>query len=108
MKRLALIFTWIQLLLAVFIATPRELLHVLHECHETSDIHLDHSRHQVSTIHHHCELLQLDSPPVAIIIEQQKFDCTSIDIVFTAFFTAAIYSKDLNCFYLRGPPLTVS
>lgn len=59
-----IVSAWLQLMLLLLTLFPRELVHELFDCNDTHHcqaevIAIDKI---VSTEHHHCQLLQLDSP----------------------------------------------
>jgi hypothetical protein len=105
MKRKAILLTWIHLLLSVYLVVPKELMHALHNCHETQDMHDDFSRELISTIHNHCEIMQLDAPPVAMEVVNADIVCFNSDPVFFDADVQQVFTVVVPGFHERGPPV---
>jgi hypothetical protein len=101
-----IIYAWILLLLAVYVSVPRDFLHAWHDCEDTFN-HIDHAQSSVSREHHHCKLLQLDAPPVALVFDEPFYYFSFLDccLLFAELCSSACRSS--VTFHLRGPPQTV-
>lgn len=86
-NRISITIAWLQLLLLLFALFPKEIVHELNGCNDTTDcISIPGKAHAIlSEQHHHCELLQLDAPHIFIAGETFYFTglCCSAAVFFT-------------------------
>lgn len=94
------------MLLSTLFVVPKEVLHELTCDHDTIDIHVAAADgFAISTIHHHCDILQLFVPPyfapdyyIDICPPQQSF---AYHLIPLAFFSPEVFQKS----HIRGPPV---
>ena len=93
------------LLLIVFITIPKEVIHELHECNDTKDVHHEiNGRLNFNSIHHHCEIFQLEAPQLSFFSENLfSFKVIVISVRFNVLKAQSSHAFS-RFFFLRGPP----
>ena len=96
-------------LLAVisFFITPKEFIHELHHKDTTDDICKDACKDHIGNVHEHCDVLQLNSPPLYHCETVFSFHFISLSFSFLVENTEAYVAQSAFSFYLRGPPTIV-
>jgi hypothetical protein len=96
-------------LLAVisFFIVPKELIHEFHH-RDTEDILcMDACKDHVSNVHDHCDVLQLNTPPLHHHVTGFSFHVVSLPFSFLIKNTTTYIADRAFSFYLRGPPTLV-
>ncbi|MEO8086292.1 MAG: hypothetical protein ABI763_05710 [Bacteroidota bacterium] len=105
MKPFRQITSTFLLLVFLFSAAPKELLHEYFHQHETVDfICTDSCADHLTVLHEHCELLQLSHPPLYCSV--QTFSFTADELIFVQTFAGTHEYQFFSSPYLffRGPP----
>ncbi len=105
LKHNMIVRAWLLLLLILFMTIPKEVIHELHECNDTKDVYYEiNGRLQFSSIHHHCEVFQLEAPQLGFFTENP----ISFKVVFKSIGFIVLKAQSLpdfnRLFFLRGPP----
>ena len=83
---------------------PRELVHSWHDCNDTIDIHHEAGGQGLSILHHHCDVLQLESPPLSHFTCEASFSHSKPVKVCYVLRTTEVVDISIPALFLRGPP----
>jgi hypothetical protein len=92
--------------ISIFII-PKELIHEFHHRDTVDVLCMDDCKDHVSSLHDHCDVLQLNTPPLYHHVTGFSFLVVSLPFSFLIKNTATYIADRAFSFYLRGPPALV-
>lgn len=105
MKAISKITSLLLLLVFLYSAAPKELVHELFHEHESTDISCrNETGDQLSILHDHCELLQLNNPPVYYSVSTFSFSVTEIIFSIKTTKDQEYQFSSSPFLFFRGPP----
>ena len=105
MKAISKITSLLLLLVFLYAAAPKELVHEIFHEHESSDTSCrNETGDQLSILHEHCELLQLNNPPVYFSVSTFSFSVTEFVFSVKAPNDQEYKFSSSPFLFFRGPP----
>ena len=93
------------MLALTFFITPHELVHSLVDHTDNCDIHPAQTEgNTISSLHQHCDVLQLASPPLYLSIHNFSFSFTRLSGNLNFSEIENYYFSSSSILFLRGPP----
>ena len=84
---------------------PKESLHELTDHHDTIDACFNHGENnQIGNNHQHCDVLQLNTPPLFSFFNTFLIHVSSVKFSFNVSNDNFYLANHFNLHYLRGPP----